>query len=285
MIERSHVFGKENRLVGICTEPSLQERKPQAPAFLLLNAGIIHRVGPFRFYVDLARLLAKNGYTTLRFDLSGIGDSLPGKDNRPEHDRVMGDIAHAMDMLEAKKGIKKFVLCGLCWGADISHDCAVIDSRVVGAVLLDTYGFPTIGFYLRDRVFPLLLLANWDNGIRKKLHSLFIKTVRSPKKTGLSIYNRQFPPQEKVIAEIKGLISRNVKLLYIYSGGVPVYYNYGNQFRDMFRGVNFHGCVESAYFKDADHLFSQLNARNRMFNCIIQFMINKFSFDDETISP
>jgi hypothetical protein len=276
MIERSHIFGKDNRLVGICTEPSAGFRKTQAPAFLLLNAGIIHRVGPFRLYVDLARLLATHGYTTLRFDLSGIGDSLPGKDNRPEHDRVMADIADAMDMLEAKKGIKKFVLSGLCWGADMSHDCAVLEARVAGAVLLDAYGYPTFGFFLRDRVFPLLHWTKWIKNIRKILNHLLTKGAHPPQKKGPNIFNRQFPPKNKVVTEIKGLISRNMKLLYIYSGGVPVYYNYGNQFRDMFKCINFSNCVEVAYFNEADHLFGQLAVRKRMFDCILKWLDNSF---------
>jgi pimeloyl-ACP methyl ester carboxylesterase len=283
MIERSHVFGKDHRLVGICTEPSLKDRKPQAPAFLLLNAGIIHRVGPFRFYVDLARLLAKKGFTTLRFDLSGIGDSLPGKGNRPEHDRVMGDIADAMDLLEVKKGIHKFVLSGLCWGADMSHDCAVLDSRVAGAVMLDTYGYPTFGFFMRDRVFPLLNLTKWSNLIRKKIIAFKQGATRPKKKKGPGVFNRQFPAKAKAVADIEHLISRNARLLYIYSGGVPEYYNYGNQFWDMFKGLDFCGCVESVYFKDADHIFSNIQIRRRMFDSIIQWMEKNFPGDDDTV--
>ena len=44
-------------------------------AVVLLNAGLIHRSGPFRLYTRLARKLAKSGYIVLRFDLPGIGDA------------------------------------------------------------------------------------------------------------------------------------------------------------------------------------------------------------------
>jgi pimeloyl-ACP methyl ester carboxylesterase len=277
VIERPILFGKDHRLVGICTEPSPDLRGPHAPAFLLLNAGLIHRVGPFRFYVDLARLLAGKGYTVFRFDLSGIGDSLPGKDNRPEHDRVMADIVDAMDILESTKGIKEFVLGGLCWGADMSHDCAVIDSRVVGAVMIDTYGYRTFGFVLRDRLFPILRYSKWVGFIKRRINRLFSGGLWITIKRTRGVFNRQVPPREKVVTEIENLVKRDARLLYIYSGGVPSYYNYGNQFWDMFKGIDFRGRVDVAYFKDADHLFSQLPARRRMFDCIVQWMEKSFS--------
>jgi pimeloyl-ACP methyl ester carboxylesterase len=272
MNEWPQVFGRNNHLVGICAEPGPDQAKPNAPAILLLNAGFIHRIGPFRFYVDLARLLTRHGYTILRVDLSGIGDSLPSKDNRPEQDRIMSDISDAMDMLHVKRKFDKFILCGLCWGADISHDCAVLDTRVVGAVMLDTYGYPTFGFFLHDRVFPLMRLSKWTSFIRHKFFNSSLKTGMQRKKLPPEVFDRQFPSKEKTVAEIQKLISRNAKLLYIYSGGVPIYYNYGKQFWDMFKEIHFSGCVESAYFKDADHLYSHLDVRKRMFDCILTWL-------------
>src|SRR3546814_13050248 len=45
-----------------------------APVTLvLLNAGLTHRVGPFRGYVSLARYLATLGREVFRFDLPRVG--------------------------------------------------------------------------------------------------------------------------------------------------------------------------------------------------------------------
>jgi hypothetical protein len=49
---------------------------PPAVMFVLLNAGAVHRQGPFRLYVHLARRLAALGFSCVRFDQPGIGDSL-----------------------------------------------------------------------------------------------------------------------------------------------------------------------------------------------------------------
>ncbi|MEM9411005.1 MAG: alpha/beta hydrolase, partial [Planctomycetota bacterium] len=51
-------FGPKNNLMGILTTPDESRQVEGAPIAIVLNAGIIHRVGPFRMHVDLARQLA-----------------------------------------------------------------------------------------------------------------------------------------------------------------------------------------------------------------------------------
>ncbi len=75
MKEEALRFGPNGSLIGIVTDPSEEERGKNLPAFLLLNAGHLHRVGPNRHYVSIARKLSAMGFTVLRFDFSGIGDS------------------------------------------------------------------------------------------------------------------------------------------------------------------------------------------------------------------
>ena len=58
MKERVLVFGQKRNLLGICCEPDNLRSGNAAPAVLLWNVGIHHRVGPLRIFVDLARALA-----------------------------------------------------------------------------------------------------------------------------------------------------------------------------------------------------------------------------------
>ena len=74
MRERALTFGPAN-LVGILTQPDPDVAVPDAPAVVILNSGILHRAGASRMYVQVARTLAEEGMTSLRFDFSGIGDS------------------------------------------------------------------------------------------------------------------------------------------------------------------------------------------------------------------
>jgi pimeloyl-ACP methyl ester carboxylesterase len=137
MSEQALVFGTTHSLVGILTEP--QEVQPAAdlPAVILLNAGLIHRVGPNRLYVKIARRLAGLGFTVLRIDLSGIGDSAVRPDHLPFHRSAILETREAMDHLEAIRGIDRFLLMGLCGGGDVSFHTACCDPRVVGAVLIN----------------------------------------------------------------------------------------------------------------------------------------------------
>jgi len=90
--------GSAPRLFGILTEP---EGAPLGPTVLLLNAGLIHHIGPARLWVSLARRFAAAGMRCLRFDLSGLGDSpvRPGSPPRRLPARAAEDVASAAEAL------------------------------------------------------------------------------------------------------------------------------------------------------------------------------------------
>ena len=73
--ERAVRFGPDDRLFGILAGPAGDSS--MAPAIVLFNTGGGHLVGPHRLYVSLAREWAAAGHLVLRFDLGGLGDSLP----------------------------------------------------------------------------------------------------------------------------------------------------------------------------------------------------------------
>jgi len=140
LTEKTLLLGEHKNVVGIVTEPDLGARCADRPAVLLLNAGLIHRVGPNRIYVKLARQLAQVGYLTLRIDLSGIGDSQP----RPGHVSIekssIADVTQAMDYLAEAYGSQSFVLMGHCAGAFHAFRTANQDRRVSGCVLINPEG-------------------------------------------------------------------------------------------------------------------------------------------------
>jgi len=66
LMEEPLQFGDGGRLFGILTLPSRSHRKaPGLPVFVFLNAGLLHRVGPHRLYVLLARDLSRMGFSSL----------------------------------------------------------------------------------------------------------------------------------------------------------------------------------------------------------------------------
>ena len=67
MREHAFLFGETKSLLGITTEPAAGAGDSSHPAVVLLNAGLVHRIGPNRLYVNTARRLADAGFTVLRF--------------------------------------------------------------------------------------------------------------------------------------------------------------------------------------------------------------------------
>ncbi len=130
-------FGAHRTLVGILTVP---ERGRADTALIVLNAGLIHHIGPHRLHVTIARALAQNGVGCLRFDFSGVGDSPARPDNLPIFEMVVREPIEAMDELE-RRGFKRFVLAGICSGAYSAFKVAAQDERVMGAVLINLQDF------------------------------------------------------------------------------------------------------------------------------------------------
>lgn len=130
--EEAFVFGPHGSQVGVLHRP------PGAGdlAVIIVNAGLIHHVGPGRLHVALARALGGEGIASLRLDLSGVGDSGPRADHLSIFDLVRREPREAMDALAAR-GFGRFVVAGLCSGAYSAFHVACEDPRVVGSVVIN----------------------------------------------------------------------------------------------------------------------------------------------------
>jgi pimeloyl-ACP methyl ester carboxylesterase len=148
--EKAALFGRNRSLVGVVTDPTNVAPGDLPIGVLLLGAGLVHRVGPHRFYVKLARRLAACGLTVARFDYSGIGDSPARVDNAPYAKLRLEETQEVMDDLMKTRGIEHFCLMGISSGAVASFGAAVQDRRVIGAVLLNAMGFDSSGTWTQQ---------------------------------------------------------------------------------------------------------------------------------------
>lgn len=257
MTERPLWLGPDGSLLGVLTEPA--GRVPGAPVLLMLNAGLLHRVGPNRMHVDLARRLAERGMASLRLDLSGIGDS-EFASRRLDVDRSRQDVVDAMDGLADRLGVDRFVLFGLCTGAFNAFRAALVDERVRGCVLIDGYGYPTPRSrwrHYRTRVFEL---DRWMGWIRRKLGSDV--AVDAPE--DLVVYENEVVPRERFAAELGALIDRDVAVLMAYTEYGPLAVNYPRQLHDAFPGLDLDRSVTVAWYPDTDHTFTLADNRRRL---------------------
>jgi uncharacterized protein len=124
------------RLFGTLHLPATPNRA--LPAVVLLSPGVKMRVGPGRLYVPLTELMNSLGYTVLRFDFHGLGDSegelhepmLADVYNHIEVGRYVGDTLSALRWLREQQGCKRFMLGGLCGGAITALLAAERDTSV-----------------------------------------------------------------------------------------------------------------------------------------------------------
>jgi alpha-beta hydrolase superfamily lysophospholipase len=145
VVERCLRFGPNRQLFGVLSEP-VEQGASEAPAVVLPNAGSTHHIGPGRLYVVLARTLSRAGFRCLRFDFSGLGDSVtddPARENVPYPVDASAMVAAACDALAEQGLAHRFVVMGLCSGAHTAFHAAA-DLRthpIAEAVLINPLTF------------------------------------------------------------------------------------------------------------------------------------------------
>lgn len=128
------------RMFGIVERPDAP--LDGVPAVVMLAPGSKMRVGPQRLYTQLSRQFVDLGYTVLRFDFHGLGDSEGQLDeamlrdvyNHIEVGRFVNDTVDAMDWMQRELGASRFLLAGLCGGAVTGLLAGSRDARVAGLV-------------------------------------------------------------------------------------------------------------------------------------------------------
>lgn len=277
--ERPLVLGAEANLVGIIASPTAAatSAKPPPPVVIFLNAGVIHRVGPHRLHVKLARRLADRGITSLRLDLSGIGDSRSVPGSLSFRESSVADTRVAMDRLAADLGATRFVIVGLCSGADNALATAEVDPRVVGLVVLDPPAYVTpraqarrIGRRMRSLGGARATLA-WGAAalarrVRQKVTAAAAAVEDDAEYTG----GREAPPPAVFRAQLTRLLDRGVRILAIYSGALGTRYNHADQLFELFPELR--GRIDRAYFPDANHMFTELDAQAALMRTVLDWV-------------
>lgn len=279
MRERALAFGSHGGLVGVLSEPD-GGADPRAPAALLFNVGLNHRVGPGRLNVELARELAGRGYAALRFDLSGLGDSLPREDVRSDAERAILDLREAMDLAQQRLGCSRFVVVGLCSGTDGAHELALADPRVAGAVFIDGYAYPTFGYHARrwaERARWLSEPFRWRRMLRRRLRRLrgLDADARAATWASEPVFERTYPTRERFRRDLEAMLGRGAQLLFVYSADAWSF-NHEPQFAPMVGWRALPPALEVRRLAGADHVFSTSEARGQLIAALVGWCARRF---------
>jgi pimeloyl-ACP methyl ester carboxylesterase len=284
------LFGKTKSLVAIVTEPT--ETNRNRPAVILLNAGLIHRIGPSRLYVKIARALSELGFAVLRFDFSGTGDSPAREDHVPFIRGAIAEVQEAMTYLQETRGIERFLLIGHCSGAGFSFLTACEDPRVSGIILINIQGQSEewveydkrrkltqyyTNYYGRTALFDH---RKWSRFLRGDVDYLSIGrnvlrdvilnrisalTFRFKQATVPNQTSPQLPGEEIDLAgSLDFLVERNVSLHFIYSeGSTGIDYIrtvFGKEFDHLLAAEK----VKMEIIPESDHLFTLIESQKHL---------------------
>lgn len=296
MRERAIQFGTGGALSGILTEPASRGASAGRPVVLMLNAGVLHRVGTCRLHVKVARALAERGFPSLRFDFSGIGDSLPRKDTLPFQKSSVLEVKDAMDHLGAQKGAQSFVLLGLCSGADAAFFTALEEPRAVGIVQIDAFAYRTPRWYVNHYLPRALDVGSWRRALAHPKRTLDLLLRPEAKLQDRAVaenepdadapqYVRVFPPRAWTQEGLRKLAARGVRQYYLYTEGMSAHYNYAGQFLEANRGVAFGDTVEVAYWPDCDHLITARPHQKLAVSSITDFVARHFGEKSREEAP
>lgn len=276
MIESAVQFGPELALIGVLTQPDSLFGAPEV-AYLLFNAGVIPRIGPHRLNVKIARALGSHGQVTLRFDLSGQGDSRHVGGEGDFRAQAVRDLRAAMDHLEQTLGVRRFALVGVCSGAVNAYWASLADARVAGVIMFDGFWYRSrwtrwVRHWKRFRAVPWPKAAA---AVMRRFAALRTAAAGAEHST-VEMFSEDStlanPSRNEFARAMSALVDRRVAVFLIYSGSIIDYYSYAGQFRAKFAGETWLDKVRCEFQPDIDHTFVALDVQCHMVELVLSWM-------------
>ena len=265
-------WGAEGHLCGIWT-PAVGAAGADT-AVLLFNSGVIHRIGPHRLNVKLARGLADRGWPSARLDLGGQGDSRPARDAADYRTQAVRDLRAALDAIEREHGISKVLVFGLCSGAAHAQALAVSDPRVRGLFLLDGYIYPTrrtrtrfVGRMLRAYGLAGFLRRLWRFVGQRKAAAVVAAGPAAHVADGALGEGLEHSPAA-FAQDMATLVARGVDVTLLFTGSVLEYYAYPGQLADGFPGARWVSSVHTLFEPSIDHTLTTRAAQQTVLDAV-----------------
>lgn len=215
--------------------------QPARVTVVMLNAGLIPRVGPARMNIELAERLSPLGFDLFRFDLPSIGDAPAGGGGQPV-DRVR----EALDAVQSATGCSRFIIGGVCSAADLAWKLPERDPRIEGLILLDPYAIR--GGWFRWAQLRRLLsrpIGDWPGMIHRRLG----KQAATAQATG-----RDWPTQRDFVRRNINMMSNGIAMFVLYTSGIGHYFLHQRQLDGSFPGHDRHPRMRMRFINDIDHI-------------------------------
>ncbi|MDO4681785.1 MAG: hypothetical protein Q4B17_03230 [Lautropia sp.] len=266
--EETRCFGPDQRLIGTLTLPRSPAMRPM-PGLILLNAGVLPRIGPHRLNVELARTAALHGVPAIRFDFPGLGDSGFSTSTLPHDEQALVSIEHAMHELGCTVSAPdQFLIAGLCSGADVGLMMAKRDTRVVGLFMIEPYYYPNalsgalrivrrLKQYGLRRALTRMLELHCQAGTAPSNQAGPTRALpMNPEEDARSTPSARAFAQDMAI-----LLKRGVHLELIYANSLMGRFDLWRHQSQIFRPLRQHRHFHVELVADTDHSFTRIAAR------------------------
>ncbi len=260
MREQLVQFGEDGRLAGILSPAQNDEQN--TPVLVFLNAGIVHRIGPNRLHVKLARAFSAQGFPCLRFDLSGLGESPAAAPGLGYEQQSVVDVTAAVDFVMGRLGERPVILAGICSGADNGYRVALLDERIRGLILLDPYAYQNTTAQISDLAKRAQDPARWRR-LAGKLTS-GTQHKQAEEEFFEDDNDRVAPPKEEFGADLETLATRNVQICLLYTSSVSHLINDKVQFGKTFGKFDFGSALSVDVLSHVDHIYTELSAQSEL---------------------
>ena len=269
------LFGPDRSLVGVVSTP-MEEGKMAPVACLMLNMGANYRVGPHRINVKLARQMAAQGVSSIRFDLAGLGDSGPPSGSNHFMTQVVLDVQAAMNLVETMLGIRRFIVIGLCSGAANGMATAMTDPRIVGLLMFDAYSFPNRRSRLELSLLRALAIPTNPAVIGKTMR--WLQRKFSAKAAAAAAPVDFLEPVSRTVIEdtfhrsMTQLSGRGVAMFFLYSGTQHV----RDRDRDQlgrFAKEAYASQIDYRFIGDIDHSLTSLASQRTFMSVVCEWAL------------
>lgn len=271
MKERVITVGES--LVGVLCEPETLDKTK--PVVLILNSGIMHHIGTCRLSVKISRALAESGIASVRFDYSGVGDSEPRRGGVSFLESAPLETAEVMDFIQKRRGVDKFLLYGLCSGADAAYETVLVDKRVIGICQIDGYCYRTLGWYINHYLPRAFKLEVWLRYFKRKLLAASHKSIDDidPEYIERASYIREFPTKLEVANGLQQLVNNKIAIYCLFTGGQSKLINDASQFKKSFPKINFGKYLTVDYIPEAEHIVTEPDCQKDVVKRIVNWVL------------
>lgn len=291
-------FGAAQSLCGIHTRPvQPQPGRDGLPTIVLLNSGVVHRVGANRLSTSLSRQFAALGFSVFRFDITGIGDSVTSRveaENDPYPDEAQRDVEAALSYLSRECGAQRFIVAGLCSGGYYSF---VAGFEHVGDDLLEVILMNPPNLNWKEEGFLINKefgeAAYYRESMRsgdkwKKLLRGQVNVINVAKVAGnylaQKVRSQSRSLMEQVVPRSGSRVANQLRKIYaskrhvtvVDSSGDPGWEIMMNSSRVVINKGLKGGKLTHLAIADADHTFSSLDARERVTSELLGHLTRRY---------